>query len=50
MREVSRLLFFEKENLEGARRALRVRALSPGWRGSLEERLVAAVDEHDARP
>src|SRR5436190_9286109 len=35
VREMSRLLFFEKENLQGARRALRGRTLSPGWRGSL---------------
>ncbi len=40
VREMSRLLFFEKENLEGARRALGVRALSPGWRDSFEERLI----------
>ena len=42
VREMSRLLFFEPENLEGAKRALRVRALSPGWRGSFRERLVKA--------
>jgi MOSC domain-containing protein YiiM len=47
VREMSRLLFFEPENLEGAKRALRVRALSPGWRDSFEERLAKAggVDE-----
>jgi hypothetical protein len=46
------LLFFEKENLEGARRALRVRALSPGWRDSFEERLMkaGATDGHDVTP
>ena len=42
VREMSRLLFFEPENLEGTKRALRVRALSPGWRGSFRERLVKA--------
>ncbi len=42
VREMSRLLFFEPENLEGAKRALRVRALSPGWRDSFEERLTKA--------
>jgi MOSC domain-containing protein YiiM len=49
VREMSRLLFFEAENLEGAKRALRVRALSPGWRDSFEERLAkaGAVDERD---
>jgi MOSC domain-containing protein YiiM len=46
VREMSHLLFFEPKNLEGAKRALRVRALSPGWRGSFEERLTkAGVDE-----
>jgi MOSC domain-containing protein YiiM len=47
VREMSHLLFFEPKNLEGAKRALRVRALSPGWRGSFEERLTKAgvVDE-----
>ena len=49
VREMSRLLFFEPENLEGAKRALRVRALSPGWRDSFEERLAKAdtIDEQD---
>ncbi len=49
VREMSRLLFFEPKNLEGAKRALRVRALSPGWRDSFEERLAKAggVDEQD---
>lgn len=42
VREMSRLLFFEPKNLEGAKRALRVRALSPGWRDSFEERLAKA--------
>ena len=42
VREMSHLLFFERENLEGAKRALRVTALSPGWRGSFEERLSKA--------
>jgi MOSC domain-containing protein YiiM len=51
VREMSRLLFFEPENLEGAKRALRVTALSPGWRYSFEERLSKAgvTDGHDAR-
>jgi MOSC domain-containing protein YiiM len=52
VREMSRLHFFEPENLEGAKRALRLRALSPGWRGSFEERLAKAgvTDEHDVAP
>ena len=50
VREMSHLLFFEPENLEGAKRALRVTALSPGWRDSFEERLRKAgvTDGHDA--
>ena len=49
VREMSHLLFFEPENLEGTKRALRVRALSPGWRNSFEERLAKAgvLDEQD---
>jgi len=47
VREVSRLLFFEPENLEGAARALRVRALSPGWRESFEARLLARARAED---
>ncbi len=47
VREMSRLLFFEPENLERARRALRVRALSPGWRSSFRERLTKAGDEQN---
>ncbi|MBA4117195.1 MAG: MOSC domain-containing protein [Rubrobacter sp.] len=42
VREMSHLLFFDPENLEGAKRALRIRALSPGWRDSFEERLIKA--------
>ena len=44
VREMSDLLFFESSNLRGAERALRIRALSPGWRGSFEERLAKAGD------
>ena len=50
VRETSHLLFFEAENLEGARRALRVPALSPGWRESFEERLIQAGDDEPGRP
>ncbi len=50
VREMSHLLFFDAENLEGAERALRIRALSPGWRGSFEERLIkAGVTENTTR-
>ena len=37
-----RLLYFEPDNLADTRRALRITALSPGWRGSFEDRLNKA--------
>jgi len=40
VREICHLLYFDPENLQGARKALRIRALSPGWRQSFEERLA----------
>ncbi|MFQ5692767.1 MAG: MOSC domain-containing protein, partial [Nitrospinota bacterium] len=43
VRETHRALYVEKDNLEVARRALRVPALSPGWRGSFEEVLARAA-------
>lgn len=42
VREVCRLLYFDPQNLEGAKRALRVRALSSEWREPFEERLSRA--------
>jgi MOSC domain-containing protein YiiM len=43
VREICHLLYFDPENLEGASKALRIRALSPGWRQSFEERLAKTV-------
>lgn len=40
VREINHLLYFDQKNLEGAKKALRIRALSPGWRGSFKERLA----------
>ena len=40
VREICRLLYFDPENLRGAKKALRIRALSPGWRRSFMERLA----------
>ena len=40
--DMMRLLYYEPDNLEDARRALRIEALSPGWRGSFEDRLSKA--------
>lgn len=42
IREVVRLAYFETENLEGAKKAVRISALSPGWRTMFEERLTLA--------
>ena len=42
VREICHLLYFDQRNVEGARKALRIQALSPGWRGSFEERLAKA--------
>jgi MOSC domain-containing protein YiiM len=39
IREVTRLMYFEREDLDGARRAVEVDALAPGWRRSFLERL-----------
>jgi ferredoxin-NADP reductase/MOSC domain-containing protein YiiM len=40
--EVNNLLYFDLGNLEDSRKALRIKALSPGWRGSFEQRLAKA--------
>lgn len=40
--EIARLLYFDRGNLEDAQRALRIDALSPGWRGSFEDRIKQA--------
>ena len=40
VREICRLLYFDPENLRGAKKALHIRALSPGWRRSFVERLA----------
>ena len=42
VRQMSNLLYFEKDDLDGARRALRIEAMSPGWRQSFETRLAKA--------
>lgn len=42
VREVCHLLYFDRQNLEGAKKALRIKALSPGWRRSFEEQLSKA--------
>ena len=49
VRQMSNLLYLEKDDLDNARRALRVEALSPGWRGSFETRLAKAKVDATAR-
>ena len=34
------VVYFDSKNLEEAQKALRIQALSPGWRGAFEERLT----------
>lgn len=43
--EVHRLLYFDKEKEAGAARAIRIPALSPGWRGSFEKILGISGSE-----
>ncbi|MFQ5741714.1 MAG: 3-alpha domain-containing protein [Acidobacteriota bacterium] len=44
VRQMFHLLYFDSDNLEGARKALRIPAMSPGWRGSFEQ-IVGVVSE-----
>ena len=49
VREVSDLLYFDKENLEATRQALYIPALSHGWKGSFAERLAKAETSPEGR-
>lgn len=40
VRDITHLLYFDRDNMADAERALRLAALSPGWRASFEERLA----------
>ncbi|MBT5050019.1 MAG: MOSC domain-containing protein [Rhodospirillaceae bacterium] len=42
VRHMMHLLYFEPDNVAGAKNALEIEALSPGWRGSFEERVAKA--------
>ena len=42
VRAVCHLYYFDPKNLEDCKRAIRIKALSPGWREGFEERLTAA--------
>ncbi|MEO0971890.1 MAG: MOSC domain-containing protein [Pseudomonadota bacterium] len=49
VRRMSSLLFFETDDLDGARQALSIRALAHGWKGSFEERLAQAQAAREAQ-
>jgi len=40
--KANKLMYYDKDDLEGAKRALHVAALSPGWKGTFEGRLAKA--------
>lgn len=42
VREASRIRYLDRDDVEGARLALRVQALPPHWRSEFEERVAAA--------
>jgi MOSC domain-containing protein YiiM len=42
IRDLMHLLYFDADNIEDAKRALEIEALSPGWRGSFEDRVAKA--------
>lgn len=42
VRDICHLYYFDPKNLEDCKRAIRIEALSPGWREGFEERLVKA--------
>jgi MOSC domain-containing protein YiiM len=44
IREIMHLLYFEPDNIEGAKKALEIPALSPGWRQSFVDRIEKAAD------
>ena len=43
VRQMSNLLYLEKDDFDAARRALQIEALSPGWQQSFETRLTKAT-------
>ena len=44
IRSLLNLVYFEHDNVEGAAQALRIPALSPGWRETIEARLKATQE------
>ena len=49
VREISHLKYFEPENVDGVKRALRIRSLSPAWRSSFEDRLAEMMSTLEER-
>lgn len=47
VRDINNLLYFDTKNIAGAKKALAIEGLSPGWRRSFEERLEKAGLSHD---
>ncbi|MCH8887805.1 MAG: sulfurase, partial [SAR324 cluster bacterium] len=45
VRQISELMYFHKDNLADAELALRIPALSPGWRDSFQKRVEATKGE-----
>ncbi|MDA2916727.1 MOSC domain-containing protein [Nitrospinae bacterium AH_259_B05_G02_I21] len=43
VREIHHLLYFDNQNVEKAKKALCIEALSPGWRGSFEETVARGL-------
>ena len=44
VRDVMHLLYFDPDNLEDAKKALDIEALSPGWRQSFADRVEKGID------
>ena len=42
VRNICHLYYFDRKNVEDCKRAIHIKALSPGWREGFEERLVGA--------
>ena len=47
--EVNKLMYYDKDDFEGARRSLDIEALSPGWRTTFEGRLAKAETSSDKK-
>lgn len=43
VREICNLYYFDRDNLEGCEKAIRIKALAPGWREGFEARLESSA-------